>query len=171
MLRVQRAEWQPRQFLPSALQPRALSLSLHLERNTASRVFPLCPTITHTTNQACGFLPEEQELVKEFLNAKSESNRNNKEGGKSKEERCLSSQSPCALGRMSQEPHPLLRIQASTVGAAAGTCKQHSSFTLSGASCVCVCLTGRRQSAGASRHVVVLIWTVFVSFHIVSVYK
>lgn len=41
--------------------------------------------------------------------------------------------------------------------------------SLSGASCVC--LTGRRQSAGASRHVVVLIWTVFVSFHIVSVYK
>lgn len=81
MLRVQRAEWQPGQFLPSALQPRALSLSLHLGRNTASRVFPLCPTITHTTNQACGFLPKEQELVKEFLNAKSESNRNNKEVG------------------------------------------------------------------------------------------
>lgn len=81
MLRVQRAEWQPGRFLPSAHQPRALSLSLHLGKNTAPRVFPLCPTITHTTNQACGFLPEEQELVKELLNAKSESNRNKKEVG------------------------------------------------------------------------------------------
>lgn len=34
-----------------------------------------------------------------------------------------------------------------------------------------VCLITRRQSADASRHIVVLIWTVFVSFHIVSVYK
>lgn len=34
-----------------------------------------------------------------------------------------------------------------------------------------VCLTARRQPAAASRHVVVLIWTIFVSFHIVSVYK
>lgn len=68
----ERAEWQPGQVLPSAWQPRALSLSLHLGKNTASRVFPLCPTITHTTNRARGFLPEEQELVKELLNAKSE---------------------------------------------------------------------------------------------------
>ena len=45
-----------------------------------SRVF-LCPTNTHTTNQARGFLTEERELVKELLNAKSESNRNNKEVG------------------------------------------------------------------------------------------
>lgn len=68
----ERAEWQPGQALPSAWQPRALSLSLHLGTNTASRVFPLCPTITHTTKQARGLLPEEQELVKELLNAKSE---------------------------------------------------------------------------------------------------
>lgn len=113
-------------------------------KNAATRVFPLCPTITHTTNQACGFLPEEQELVRELLNAKSESNRNKKEVGESREETRVSSQSPCALGRMSQEPRPLLRIQASTVGAAAGTRTQHSSFTLSGASWVCP--AGRRQS-------------------------
>lgn len=64
-------------------QPRALSfsLSLHEGKNTAARVIPLCPTITHTTNQARGFLPEERELVKELLNAKLESNRNNKEVG------------------------------------------------------------------------------------------
>ena len=43
--------------------------------------------------------------------------------------------------------------------------------------CVCVCLsvclsvTGRQQSTGASHNIVVLIWTVFVLFHIVSVYK
>lgn len=79
MLRVQRSEWQAGQFLPSA-QPRALSLSLHQGKNTAARVIPLCPTITHTTNQARGFLPEEQELVKKLLNVKSESNRNNKVG-------------------------------------------------------------------------------------------
>ena len=69
---------------------------------------------------------------------------------------------------MSQEPHPLLRIQASTVGAAAGTWKQTAA---SHSRVLRVCLTGRRQSGGASRHGVVLIWTVFVSFHVVSVYK
>ena len=63
-------------------QPRALSfsLSLHEGKNTAARVIPLCPTITHTTNQARGFLPEERELVKELLNVKLESSRNNKVG-------------------------------------------------------------------------------------------
>jgi hypothetical protein len=61
-------------------QPRSLSLRLHQEKNTAARVFPLCPTITHTTNQAHGFLPEERELVKELLNVKLESSRNNKVG-------------------------------------------------------------------------------------------
>lgn len=80
----------------------------------------------------------------------------------------MSSQSPCALGSMSQEPHPLLQIRASRVGAAAGTRKHHSSVILSGASSVSHWETA---IAAASRYVVVLIWTVFVSFHIVSVYK
>lgn len=128
MCRVQRAERQPGQVLASAQQPRALSESSSGEEHS-SRVFPLRPQ-SHTTHQARGFPPEEQSLGRNF-SIKVRGNRNNKEWGKAgRGERCVSSQSPCTLGRMSQEAHPLLRIQASTGGAAAGTWKQHSGFTL-----------------------------------------
>lgn len=111
-------------------QPRALSLGLHQGKNTAARVIPLCPTITHTTNQARGFLPEEQELVKELLNAKSESNRNNKEVGEEagREDAChLKALAPwegCTKN------HILCSESKRPVGAAAGTWRRHSSFTL-----------------------------------------
>jgi hypothetical protein len=78
----------------------------------------------------------------------------------------VSSESPRALGGRSNH---ILRIQVATAGPVAGSGNgvwASLLFTHPG-----VGSTGRQQSTGTSRHVVVLIWTVSVSLHVVSVYK
>lgn len=162
-------------FLPSAHQPRA-PLWVFIWGRTQYLGYFHCVPQSHTQQtKPVAFCQRNKSLWRNFSTNIGMSNL--KSGGtetkerKNGEERSVTSQSLCALGRMIQEPPCLLLwIQVSTA-AAAGTWKQRSSSVHTLQVHLSVCLMGRRQSADTSRHIVVLIWTVFVSLHIVSVYK